>query len=178
VENLKTDGSRKRPFNVFFPQVDRQQRIRLHSSIGSIVPWLSGTEKHIECFAHLGSKGGLVIAPEGVLKNHEKVLARISKVHFSPEETPHEVTEYLRFSATRWEVTLLREQSRYSLTLPEEPRKLDLVPSTGSRAAIFVAGEIIELWKAEKWLDHVRELGSDLDRLQDQVLDLVSDDDE
>jgi hypothetical protein len=175
VENLKTDGLRKRPFNVFFPQVDRQQRIRLHSSIGSIVPWLSGTEKHIECFARVGSKGGLVIAPEGVLKNHEKVLTHISKV-LSPEETPHEVTEYLRFSATRWEVTLLREQSRYSLTLPEEPRKLDLVPSTGSRAAIFVAGEIMELWRAEKWLDHVRELASDLDRLQDDVLNLVNDD--
>lgn len=119
-----------------------------------------------------------MIAPEGVLKNHEKVLAHISKVHFSAEETPHEVTEYLRFSATRWEVTLLREQSRYSLTLPEEPRKLDLVPSTGGRAAIFVAGEIMELWRAEKWLDHVRELASDLDRLQDQVLDLVNGDDD
>jgi hypothetical protein len=118
----------------------------------------------------------LVIAPGAVLKRHETILARLSRANFSREERSQEVTEYARFSATRWTVSLLREQSRYSLTLPEEPRKLGLAPSRGRRAAIFVAGQILEVWPAEKWLDHVRELAADLDRLQDEMIDITNDD--
>jgi hypothetical protein len=36
----------------------------------------------------------------------------------------------------------------------------------------------VELWRAEKWIAHVRELASDLDRLQDEVLDLIDDSEE
>lgn len=176
-EISKGDGPYGRLPMVYFARVDKQHRLRLPSRLGLIVPWLGAREERVECLALIGPKGGLVIAPETALGRHGKILARLSKLEFS-YETSREVMEYARFSATNWAIYFLREPSRYAFTLPEEARKLGLAPSSGRDAAIFVAGQILEVWPAEKWLDHIRELASDLDGLQTEVLTVTDDEDD
>jgi DNA-binding transcriptional regulator/RsmH inhibitor MraZ len=48
------------------------------------------------------------------------------------------------------------EASRISITLPEPPRRAQQVPQSGGVVVVFGFGNILEIWDALKWHDHVR----------------------
>jgi hypothetical protein len=148
--------------------VDRQQRIRFRSDAFS-VPWLKDDEERVECRGLVGPEGGLLVAPPHLLKRHERTLARLSRMDLSAETTPHEAIDYARLSTTQWTISIFRERSRFSINLPEEPRKLGLLPGRGQLAAVFAAGTIMEIWCADKWLTYVREKAKNIDELQEAI---------
>jgi DNA-binding transcriptional regulator/RsmH inhibitor MraZ len=56
----------------------------------------------------------------------------------------------VRFLVSLWEVRI--DGSR-RLTLPEEARRLGLVPEKeGEYAVVWGAGEVLEVWSPERWL--------------------------
>ena len=62
-----------------------------------------------------------------------------------------------RLLATAWLVRVDVESSRISITLPEPPRRAQQVPQSGGVVVVFGFGNILEIWDALKWHDHVRE---------------------
>jgi len=47
---------------------------------------------------------------------------------------------------------------RFSVTLPEPPRRALQLPQAGGTVVVFGFGEVLEIWDALKWHDHVRAL--------------------
>jgi hypothetical protein len=63
------------------------------------------------------------------------------------------------------------ESNRFTFTLPEGARKLDIAPARGEKAVVFIAGEILEVWHAGKWVEHIRRLIATLDDLEESALE-------
>ncbi len=103
-------------------------------------------------------------------------MARINEMQFSLEESEPRIVDYARYAATTWKLRLRRETTRYSFTLPEEARALGVAPSAKQDAAVFAARGLLEVWPAKEWVNYVRGLAVDLDQLQDQIEELISDD--
>jgi len=62
-----------------------------------------------------------------------------------------------------WDVSL---DTDGRLVLPETPRKLGIVPGAGQIVAIFIFGEVVQLWRPEALTDL-------LDRRSAQIADLL-----
>ena len=79
--------------------------------------------------------------------------------------------ELARYLAAGWLVKVHIEATsrRVGFSLPEEARKLGLVPSWSSRVPSYVVavalGETLELWAPDQWTRHQRDLALELETL-------------
>jgi DNA-binding transcriptional regulator/RsmH inhibitor MraZ len=73
-----------------------------------------------------------------------------------PSESAEAWVDVARFLATAWRMTIRIEASRISITLPEPPRRSLQLPKLGATVVVFGFGEILEIWDALKWHEHVR----------------------
>jgi len=55
--------------------------------------------------------------------------------------------------------------------LPREFRDLGLLPNTGEIAAVFILGEVLEIWRSEKWVEHVLDVRKNLQQITGRALD-------
>jgi hypothetical protein len=74
----------------------------------------------------------------------------------SASESPRKWVDVARLLATAWLFPVNIEASRISITLPEPPRRSQQVPQSGGAVVVFGFGNILEIWDALKWHDHVR----------------------
>ncbi|MCA1560363.1 MAG: hypothetical protein LC804_08895 [Acidobacteria bacterium] len=61
-----------------------------------------------------------------------------------------------RLVATVWGLTIRLEASRFSITVPEPPRRAQLLPQSGGTVVVFGFGEILGIWDAAKWHEYIR----------------------
>lgn len=106
----------------------------------------------------VGPYGGLLLSPRDLVEEHNEALRHLRGALVRRKEVASSRAEYARLLATTWEIPISRESGRYSFVLPEEPRKLRIVPSEGEIVAVFGCGEILEAWPADAWIAHVRSL--------------------
>ena len=73
-------------------------------------------------------------------------------------EATTRLAEFTRYAATQWNIVIARETARKRVTLviPKEPRDLGIAPAAGTSAVLFVTGQLVELWKAQDWVSHIR----------------------
>jgi len=94
------------------------------------------------------------------LADHQQEVLRFSAaIAESPpsaSESPQKWVDAARLLATSWLVLVSIEASRISITLPEPPRRAQQVPQSGGTVVVFGFGNILEIWDALKWHDHVR----------------------
>jgi len=146
------------PFRTWVLTVDEHNRIRLPLEIRAVVPWIDVKTGHIECVAMPGPCGGIQVAP---FTDHREVVGpfaeAIADTPPSAQDSPQKWVDVARLLATAWLVTINLEASRISFTLPEAARRSQQTPQSGGAVVVFGFGNILEIWDALKWHDHVRE---------------------
>ena len=95
--------------------------------------------------------------------------------------------QYARLDAGSWPLTITKEKNRFTVYLPEgtvyklrqylpeEARKLGLVPDAGQLAVIFSAGEILEIWPAIQWVENLRGAAANVGQLEKLLAQQVRD---
>jgi DNA-binding transcriptional regulator/RsmH inhibitor MraZ len=145
------------PFGTWVVSVDEYNRVRLPLEIRTVVPWIELKTGQIECIGMPGPWGGVQVTP---LTDHRQDVRRftdaVAETPPSASESPQEWVNVARFLATAWLVPINIEASRISITLPEPPRRALQVPQSGGAVVVFGFGDILEIWDALKWHDHVR----------------------
>ena len=149
----KIDGI---PFNIWVTDVDPHNRVRIPREARDIVAWLNVEGTEIECIGTLGAAGGIQLAP---IASHQTDVARFTEAMDAPpeaEESGQEWVDVARLFATSWKVLISVEPSRFSLTLPEPLRRVQEFLQPGGTVIVFGFGNILEVWDAPKWNEHIR----------------------
>lgn len=145
------------PFRIWVVTVDQYNRIRLPQEVREIVRWINVKDGNVECVGTPGPWGGVQLAPR---TEHERDARRLVKAIGaappSASESPQKWVDVARFLATAWLISVNVEASRISITLPEPPRRAQQLPEAGGTGVVFGFGEILEIWDAIRWHDHVR----------------------
>jgi hypothetical protein len=145
------------PFEIWIAEVEDQNRIRLPIEIRTTVPWIKAESGTIECVGIPGSAGGVQLEP---LATHEALrnpfIEALGDAPPLSSESGKKWVEAARLLATSWRMTVSIESSRISITLPEPTRRAQQLPGAGGTVVVFGFGEILEIWDAVKWHDHVR----------------------
>jgi len=149
---------------------DDRPRLRLPKQLAIAVSWLASSNEDLSCLATVGVRGGIQVYPRTALSDRSNLLTRLSLKQLRRTAAGSDLLDYARYSSTSWHLTIAVESSRYALYLPEEARKLRLVPTNGERAVVFAAGEILEVWTTADWIGHLRRVGAKIDYLEQTVL--------
>jgi hypothetical protein len=156
-------------FQLLRVEEDRH-RLRLPKQLVAAISWLTASQEDLPCLGMVGARGGMTICSLSLLGTRSKLIKKLSPQQLRRNTAGSELLDYARYAATSWSLTLSVEASRRALYLPEEARKLRLVPSGGELAAVFAAGEILEVWTAPDWIAHLRAVGRNVGRLEETAL--------
>ena len=147
--------------------VEDAHRLRLADrelTDGTLVPWLV-PHQTADRIAVLGKRGGVAIRePEDI----EASLARLQESgQLGDDQGGSRRADAARYLGSRWllRFTWEEKEGRFSVTLPAGARKMELLPSKGGSAVVFVAGSIFEIWRADDWLAYLRSLGFSPDHI-------------
>jgi hypothetical protein len=163
------------PFQRWVRTVDKGHRLRLPKDLALMLSWLSVDSERVDCVCTVGAVGGIRIVPATLVEPTRRSLeARISGKVASPRDGGSAWLALARYLATTWVVPVAIEESRFTLTLPEDVRKLGLAPNQGEVAIAFAVTDILEIWRAESWCEHVRESASSIDDLKINALEALS----
>ncbi len=146
------------PFYNWFVTVDDYNRIRLPLNVSSVVRWIDLKSGNIECAGVVGPWGGVQLVP--LTSHRDDVRRLVEAIGDAPPgawESAHKWVNAARFLATAWPISINVESSRISITLPEASRRAQQLPQPGGTVVVFGFGDILEIWEALKWHDHVRE---------------------
>jgi len=149
------------PFATWIAEVGPDSRIRLPREIGTLIPWLKVEGGAIECVGKLGAVGGVQLEPFATHEQEVRQLAGALDTPANASESGQKWVEVARFLATAWKISISFEAGRFSIILPEPSRRALQLPELGGRVVVFGFGEILEIWDAIKWHDHVRVLAKD-----------------
>jgi DNA-binding transcriptional regulator/RsmH inhibitor MraZ len=145
------------PFRTWVATVDEKNRVRLPSEINVVVPWINLNSEQIECVGTPGPWGGIQVAP---LADHRRDVApfadAVAEMPPSASDSSHKWVEVARLLATAWPVSISVEASQIRITLPEPARRAQQVPQAGGVVVAFGLGNILEIWEAVQWHEHVR----------------------
>lgn len=148
------------PYATWDVQVEEQNRIRLNlAEISPVISWLDVEPRSIECVAMPGPAGGVQIEP---FVSQQALRQRfIEGVRQDPPRSSQSGQGWIdvaRLFATHWKLTVTVDKYRINIPLPEPVRKSLQLPGFPGRVAVFGLGEILEVWDAQKWYEHIRKL--------------------
>lgn len=145
------------PFRTWIVTVDQYNRIRLPLDVGDVVRSVDVKGGKVECIGTPGPWGGVQLVPRTEHEEHRRQLVKaLGSALPSTSESPQKWVDVARFLATAWPIPVHVEASRISITLPEPPRRAQQLPEAGGIGLVFGFGEILEIWDAIRWHDHVR----------------------
>jgi hypothetical protein len=138
--------------------VEEKNRVRIAlDEINTVVPWIDVKTGQIECVGMPGPHGGVQVTP---LTDHRQDVHpfadAVAETPPSASESSQKWVDVARFLATAWLISINVEARRISITLPEPPRRAQQLPQSGGAVVVFGFGNILEIWDALKWHDHVR----------------------
>jgi len=166
-------------FKVWTKTVETQGRFRIGAEIATVVRWLKATNDfHLECLAILGHLGQLQIVTHPPVPDLAKELqTRLAEAHATTDEVAVPWVDFARFAGTAWKVscTFDVKEKRFTIVLPSDTRKLGITPAAGEHAVVFAIGEIVEIWKAENWVQHIRKIRSTLPTIVENSWDALQD---
>ena len=145
------------PFQTWIVMVDQYNRVRFPlDEVRVLVPWLPDKSGPFECIAMPGASGGIELSPAA---DHYSVVAQFVEAmrDMQGPVIPGKWLDVARLMATVWLIKVNIEANRVSVTLPEPPRKAQLLPQAAGIAVVFAAAGIFEIWDAAKWNEYMRE---------------------
>lgn len=69
------------------------------------------------------------------------------------------------------EVQMEARSKRFGFTLPDELRKIEVLPGTGAQVAVIAMTETLEVRDAKIWLPGIREIVGRLDELRGKLVE-------
>jgi DNA-binding transcriptional regulator/RsmH inhibitor MraZ len=145
------------PFRTWVLTVEEKNRVRLPREITTVVPWIDLKTEQTECVGVPGPFGGIQVMPLADYQQDVQPFAdAIVEMPPRASESPQKWVDVARLLATAWLVPVNVEAGRITITLPEPPRRAYQVPQSGAAVVVFGFGNILEIWDALKWHDHVR----------------------
>ena len=140
-------------------RVESQHRLRLPVDLGLVVTWLPDCDN---IFLFVGAIGGMRLLPEKskMVGTKATLFRELATKPPSEDDFNAEWLPIARYQSTSWRVPLVKERTRFSITLPEDARKLGLCPSAGELAVVFGGGELLEVWPAQEWISAIRRTAS------------------
>src|SRR5438270_5708109 len=144
----------------------RRHRVRIPDSIANEVTWLNVEPKqHVPCRLIPQAPGGIQVWPSGgAFETAQSLTASglnaIDRLH---EEPDSEILRLTRLFSIFWNATVHYEPSsvRFAITIPEEVRKIGLLPDEGT-LAFFAKKDLLEIWPSDAFISHVRSTKADL----------------
>ena len=144
------------PFQTWTVKVEEQNRVRVPNEILQFITWLD-SNGGIECVALPGSSGGIQLTPWATYREGASpFIQALTGTPSSASESSEKWIDAVRYLATFWRISISIEASRISFTLPEALRRAEQLPAAGGSVVVFASGEILEIWPAHEWFDHVR----------------------
>ena len=143
----------------------------------ALASWLLSAQEDFSCLAMIGVRGGVAIYPTALLRTKSDLAAALSRKPPEAAAAGSQVLDFVRYSATSWELTISVEPTRYIFYLPEDARTLGLVPQPGEVAIVFSSGDILEVWTPTDWIAYLRRMGESIARIERAVLDKLHADD-
>jgi len=147
------------PYKAWVLEVDEHNRVRLPLEITDIVRWLTREPGTTECIGSLGPMGGIQLEPiaihEALWQDFTSALGDTSPNY---QDSNKKWVDVARLLATSWRMTVTVEKSQIRITLPEPVRRAKQLPESGGTVVVFSFGQILEIWDATRWSDHVRSL--------------------
>jgi len=152
--------------------VGERHRLRLTSEIVARIPWLAKATGPVTVSAIVDQDGGIrLVAPESAQhRRHEEIAKRVSETAAEDDEISKTMLALARHTANAVSLTFSKEQNRTSVVLPRELRAQG-APSEDENAVIFVFGRHVEIWRADAWAMHLRNIDAKHDDLVDGVWD-------
>jgi hypothetical protein len=164
------------PANVWIRTIEDGHRLRLNREIVSAVAWLAAGKPRTG-FACIGKEGQLELLADRPGAAADALLEQQSGLSSSGASIPENWHQYARFSASVWPVRFLGEpgRKRLSFIVPREARTLGVVPPAGGIVALYVHGEVFEVWDGERWVAHIRQARGAIGNLTEDIVDELSD---
>lgn len=146
------------PFRTWIATVEAAHRVRLPRAVADIVSWLTADAGGVEVVATPGPAGGVLMQP---LAAHREEVQRLTRALRDSPPTESEADQrwmnMARLLATAWAMTIsFDEAERFNFKIPEPPRRMQLLPGAGGTVVVFGFGQILEIWDASRWYEHVR----------------------
>ena len=145
------------PFWTWVATVEAAHRVRLPREVAGAVSWLNAGAQPPECVGVPGRVGGVQVQP---LATHEEEVRRFTEAlgdtPASSSDAAQDWMDVARLLATVWTINISSESGRFSLTLPEPARRMELLPRAGGTVVVFVFGDVLEVWDASRWHERVR----------------------
>lgn len=163
-----------RPFRRWKLAIEKAQyRFRLPDEAAKIIPWLKPEVGFsIECEAFLGTYGQVQItAASPTAGIAARLTSEIVTAAFEPKATLTDLTQLIRFAGAIWPLRFSFEQpadhptGKFRLYLSTEMSDEGILPGCGEELVIFAAASLVELWKPGDWIQNVRAIRADLERI-------------
>jgi len=148
--------------------VDPGNRLRLPPETADHVPWLK--EDLRKAYMLLGHHGGVQVLRDSVPggKEAQQIVSALKDSLPKVDEAGTQMMRLMRYQLTRCEVEF--SEDRYGIVLPREFRNMGLLPNQGEAAAVFILGDVFEIWCADKWAEHIRGVRDKLSEITEQAL--------
>jgi hypothetical protein len=170
----KQSAKSPRPFGRWQLRIGKQQyRIRLPDEAVEIIPWLKAEVGFsVECQGFLGTYGQVQIAPSAPgAEITARLNSELATAAFDPQGASTDLSQFVRFAATTWplrfsfELPADRDAGRFTLYLKTEMADQRILPQRQEELVVFAAGSLVELWKPVEWLQNVKAVRADLERV-------------
>ncbi|MGA2181325.1 MAG: hypothetical protein ABSH15_17315 [Verrucomicrobiota bacterium] len=149
--------------------VDLGNRLRLPPETADFVPWLKEASR--KAYMVPGHHGGIQVLRDSfpVGKELQQIISALRETPPKAEEAGTEMMRLMRYQLTRCEVEF--SEDRYGIVLPREFRDMEILPNQGKSAAVLILGGVLEIWRADKWAEHVRVVRGRLLEVTERALD-------
>jgi len=120
---------------------------------------------------YLGRYGGVQVMHDSIPggKEAQQIISSIQDSPPKAEESGTDLMRLMRYQLTRCEAVF--GEDRFGIVLPREFRDMGLLPNQGEVAALLIVGKILEIWRADKWVEHIRAVRGSLPETIGRALD-------
>ena len=168
------ENSKKPAAQVWVRKVEGSHRIRIPGELALVVNWIPTGGGSVDCVARVAAAGGLqILAKQWFDERFETLNRHLAMTPPLPEEAGAAWLPFVRSMATHWPCRLGSEAGRYTLTLPEEARLLGVAPAAEEAAVVFGLGDLLEIWRRDDWVAHVRGAARDEQTAFEQSLNAI-----
>lgn len=155
----------------WFRRMEAQFRIRVGTDLADYVGWITASPGfRIGCCGFIGPHKQLQLSPklpgEDVAKILRESLIRMGTL---AQDSRTQWLRFARFRASSWNISCAFEEasSRFTITFPKELRELGIPALDGQEVCVFGMSNTLEVWSAEKWLEHVQQTSKEIRKVMD-----------
>lgn len=147
-------------------------KIHIKRVLENSVPWLSDERDSLECLAMLGPRVGVQVTPEWgeLADNRRAILDQLKETRPEIDEAGTAEVALKGFLTESWSLAIVKEEGRFTITIPEEVRAIGHLPHRGGEVYVYGDGGVLVIAEAAEWIQHQRRVSGDIRELLQATL--------